>query len=201
MTTGGCARYAFSTDAHYCLDRKGYPLINYTSINPHHHLIMTNSTMDLRIVRDVDPDGIEQCIFLLTGMLVLVDPGDHDSIDRHARYFDTPTENYCRGASRLYRLVPEKASLELVSGERIPLNLEEVVRRSGFSDRDERLLVDFANHCLRMQKNRVSPARVVGVDTCGVDMRVGNSIHRRFFPAEVMTKAEAELALTGIRDD
>jgi len=199
MTTGGCARYAFSTDSHYCLDRRGYPLLNYSSTNPHHHLIMTNSTMDLRLVHRIDADGNELSLLLLTGMLHLVDPGDHENIDRYARYFDFPTENYSRGSSRLYRMIPDKACFELFSGERINLNLGKIIKKHPFTDKEELQLVSFGNQCLRAQKNTRLPLTMAGVDAFGVDIRFTERILRKPFPAEIRSIEDAELALTGVR--
>jgi len=198
MTTGGCARYAFSTDSYYCLDRRGYPLLNYTSTNPHHHLIMTNSTMDLRLVHRTDKEGNELSLLLLTGMLQLVDPGDHENIDRYSRYFDFPTENYSRGSSRLYRLVPDKACFELFSGERINLNLGMIIKKHRMTEKEECQLINFGNQCLRAQKNIQLPVSVAGVDSFGVDIKFGATIIRKNFPAEIQTVQEIELALTGV---
>lgn len=198
MSSGGCARYVFSTDARYCLDRRGYPLINYTSVNPHHHLIMTNSTMDLRLVDRMDQDGNELSLLILTGMLQLVDPGDHDSIDRYARYYDCPTENYSRGASRLYRMIPDKACFELISGQRLPLNLDAIIKRLIFTEKEELQLIAFGNQCLKCQKNMRFPMRVAGIDSFGADVRMNDVIMRWTFPTPLLTAREVELALTGI---
>jgi len=198
MSTGGCARYAFSTDAHYCLDRRGYPLLNYTSTNPHHHLIMTNSTMDLRLVHRIDKEGNELSLLIVTGMLQLVDPGDHENIDRYARYYEFPTENYSRGSSRLYRFIPDKACFELFSGERINLNPGMIIKKQAMTDKEECQLIDFGNQCFRAQKNIQRPISVAGVDSLGVDIKFGTSIIRKAFPAEIRTIQEIELALTGV---
>lgn len=174
MTTGGCARYAFSTDIEYCLDRRGYPLFIYASGNPHHHLIVTNTTMDLRLTHEVDQEGNELSILILTGMLRLVDPGDHDSMDRHFRYFGTAAENYTRGSKRLYRFEPERAGFELFSGERRALALDQLFRRNPFSRREEERLLDYCRQS--MSKNEP-----VGIDTGGIDVRKGAGFERLSF--------------------
>lgn len=199
MTTGGCARYIFSTDAHYCLDRRGHPLINYSSGNPHHHLIMTNSSMDLRLVHQTDADGNEMSLLILSGMLRLVDPGDHDSIDRYSRYYDTEVENYSRGTSRLYRFESAQACFEQFSGKRFPLTLEAIIRKNSFSEKDELSLLAFARDVLRVNKVSAETS-VAGIDGAGVDLKRQGRFYRWTFSSPVSDKEQAELLLTGMGD-
>ena len=200
MTTGGCARYAFSADAPYCFDRRGYPLIHYSSANPHHHLIMTNSTMDMRMPHRTDADGNELSLLILTGMLRLVDPGDHDSIDRHVRHFGGIVENYSRGASRLYRFAPEKACFELFSGQRIPLPLEQLIRRNPFSEREEMQLIDHAHHCVATAGKRHNlSGDIVGADAFGLDAtNQGGALSRLTFKHAVKDVSEATAAIEAL---
>jgi hypothetical protein len=178
MATGGCARYAFCLDVGYCFDRRGYTLLNYSSPNPHHHLILTNTTMTLRLPHNVDSEGNELSILIITGMLTLVDPGDHDSIDRHARYFQSITENYSRGESRLYRLVPDGACFELFSGKRLDVDLPAIVRRNLLSPREEEQLIAEKN-----TRIDTSTSTLVGMDAYGVDLRLGTELRFRPFGA------------------
>lgn len=187
MTTGGCARYAFSTDIDYCLDRRGFPLFVYSSTNPHHHLVVTNTTMDLRLPHEIDAEGNELSILILTGMLRLVDPGDHDSIDRHFRYYETAIENYTRGSRRLYRFEPERAGFELFSGERRSVPLDQLIRRNPFGRREEERLLAYCRQS--MPAGQGEPA---GVDLLGIDVRGKSGIERIAFrqpierPGDVM---------------
>lgn len=173
LASGGCARYAFSTDVTYCLDRRGHPLILYASGNPHHHLIMTNSSVELRLIYQLDRDGQEEQIMLLIGMLRMVDPGDHDSLDRHARYFGQPIENYTRGNNRLYRLEPEHVLIEHISGARTPLPLHDVVRRNMLKKSAEM-------EAIRKAQLHV-PAQILGVDALGMDGHDGRRMVRWHF--------------------
>jgi len=201
MSTGGCARYAFSSDIHYCMDRRGYPLINYISANPHHHLIITNSTMDLRLVHQIDAEGNELSLLILTGMLKLVDPGDHDSIDRHCRYYKSVTENYSRGASRLYRFIPETACFEQFSGERLPMPVASLIRRNPFSEKEELVLIDSCQQHFLKLGNPSVPVLVAGVDGHGVDLKMKDGIAYRPFAETVESIHAAELAITGLSAD
>lgn len=187
MATGGCARYAFCVDVGYCLDRRGYPLINYASPNPHHHLILTNTTMTLRLPHSIDAEGNEQSILIITGMLTLVDPGDHDSIDRHARYFQSVTENYSRGESRLYRLVPDSACFELFSGKRLNVERSEIFRRNTLSPREEAALIEGGNGT-----NGLSPPHLVGVDAYGIDTRCTKTLAFYPFDPSPMERTQLE---------
>lgn len=127
LATGGCARYAFSSEVSYVPDRRGFPLILYRSENPHHHLILSNTTMELRLVHEVDGEGNELTLVIATGMLRRVDPGDHDSLDRyHAAFHEWPDTGR-RGRDRLYRFEPDHIRLEFFSGQRIALDKERVL--------------------------------------------------------------------------
>jgi len=199
MSTGGCARYAYSSDAPYCLDRRGFPITCYSSPNPHHHLILTNSTMTLRLVHQLDPEGNEISILILTGMLRLVDPGDHDCLERHHRYFGLPIENYSRGITRLYRLEPEQVCFELFSGKRIPLGVDSIIRRNLFSEKEEKSLIEAAQlHFRRSMSGTDTGILVAGVDGFGVDVSVNRQLSHRMFPVEVANVQQAELAITGL---
>jgi len=167
MTTGGCARYAFSTDIEYCLDRRGNPLLIYTSGNPHHHLVVTNTTMDLRLPHELDAEGNELSILILTGLLRLVDPGDHDSIDRHDRYFGRPIENFTRGSHRLYRFEAERAGFELFSGQRLELSLSHLICKNPFSRKNEERLLDYCRQSVASDRN----IQFMGIDQTGIDIR------------------------------
>jgi len=186
MTTGGCARYAFSTDIHYCLDRKGHPLFVYASSNPHHHLVVTNTTMDLRLTHEIDPEGNELSILILTGMLRLVDPGDHDSLDRHYRYFEVTVENYTRGSRRLYRFEAERAAFELFSGERQNVPLSTVIRKNAFTRKEEDRLLDYCRQSMNVGKDVIP----VGVDGMGIDLRKAGGFERLNFGETITTSGE-----------
>jgi len=190
MATGGCARYAFCVDVGYCLDRRGYPLINYASPNPHHHLILTNTSMTLRIPHSIDAEGNEHSILIITGMLTLVDPGDHDSIDRHARYFQSVTENYSRGESRLYRLVPDSVCFELFSGKRLEVERSVIFRRNILSPREEKALIEQGNN----RKGWAIP-QLVGVDAYGIDMCLEKSLAFYPFDPSPMERSEMESSI------
>lgn len=199
MASGGCARYAFSMDVDYCLDRLGYPLVHYSSDNAHHHLIVTNSTMDFRIVLDAAPDGMELSILILTGMLTLVDPGDHDNIDRHSRYFDENIENFSRGNERLYRLIADQARLELFSGRQYALPLQEIIRRSTWAPGEERTLIAFGNSEICHTTDDTNMLRIVGIDGQGVDISdASNMIRRLSFQGHVDNLTDAKRALIEI---
>lgn len=186
MTTGGCARYAFSTEIQYCLDRKGHPLFVYASSNPHHHLVVTNTTMDLRLAHEIDPEGNELSILILTGMLRLVDPGDHDSLDRHYRYFDITVENYTRGSQRLYRFEAERAGFELFSGERQNLPLSAVIRKNAFTRKEEDRLLAYCRESMHARKDVIP----VGVDGMGIDLRKAGGFERLNFADAVTTTGD-----------
>ena len=192
MATGGCARYAFCVDAGYCLDRRGYPLLNYSSPNPHHHLILTNTTMTLRLPHVVDAEGNEMSILIVTGMLTLVDPGDHDSIDRHARHFQSITENYSRGESRLYRLVPDGACFELFSGKRLSVDLPALVRRNLLSSREEDSLM------AAIDRAPYAPVELVGIDEHGIDLRVGSDLRFRPFATAPVDRSALPEAIRSV---
>lgn len=198
MSTGGCARYAYSSDAGYCLDRRGFPLTCYSSPNPHHHIIMTNSTMSLRLVHQVDKDGNEISILILTGMLKLVDPGDHHSLERHHRYFSASIENFSRGISRLYRFEPDQACFELFSGKRMPLGLDVLIRKNLFSEKEENHLIHAAQAHYNRFAGKERAITVAGVDGYGVDITINGQLHHRKFPESVEKVSQAELAITGL---
>lgn len=198
MSSGGCARYAFSCDTHYCLDRRGYPLIHYTSGNPHHHLILTNSSMSLRLPHKIDADGNELSLLIITGALHLVDPGDHDSIDRHFRYFKRMAENFSRGAGRLYRFIPDGVFFELISGERQPLEINKLLKRNPFNERDESRLIEFASKHLRHLHIQAKVGDVIGIDGYGLDTEVKGTVIRKFFHTCVEAVGDAEMAITGL---
>jgi len=188
MATGGCARYAFCVDVPYCLDRRGYPLLHYSSPNPHHHLILTNTTMTLRLPHRVDAEGNEHSILILTGLLTLVDPGDHDSLDRHHRFFEVLMEHYPRGANRLYRLVPDQACFELFSGQRLNLDAPALARRNPLAAREEELLLE------RINRNIHPEQRIAGVDAYGVDQKKGPGWAFLPFPGPLTERSAVEAA-------
>ncbi len=195
MATGGCARYVFCTDVSYCLDRRGFPLIHYSSPNPHHHLILNNTTMTLRIPHRVDAEGNEHSILILTGMLELVDPGDHDSLDRHHRFFSMAIENYTRGANRLYRLVADSACFEMFSGQRLALDLDQLCRKNPLTGREEEQLVARLNEQSRQRKQPVA-----GVDAHGIDKKSGSSWVFHPFAEPLQDKTRIESAALQLLD-
>lgn len=187
MTTGGCARYAFSSDIDFCLDRKGAPLLVYASNNPHHHLVITNTSMDLRIAHQIDHEGNELSILILTGMLRMVDPGDHESIDRYHRYFGIVIENFSRGSNRLYRFEAQRAGFELFSGERKNVGIDSLIRKSIFSRKEEEKLIDYCRSSFPVDRH----GEAVGVDSGGIDFKCVSGINRLSFPAPVNTAGQA----------
>lgn len=195
MSSGGCARYAFSLDVDYCLDRQGYPLIHYSSDNAHHHLIVTNSTMDFRIVRETSPDGMELSIFILTGMLTLVDPGDHDNIDRYSRYFDVNIENYSRGCERLYRFTPSQARNELISGENNVLPVSELIRKNVWTPSQEQFLLEQGSSLLADKSANSNELCFAGIDGYGADLVESGNITRLPFEQFVDNPEEAQQEL------
>ncbi|HMP73976.1 MAG TPA: hypothetical protein PKE55_12005 [Kiritimatiellia bacterium] len=183
LASGGCARYAFSATAQLCPDRKGAPLVAYESANPHHHMIMSNSGMTLRFTLSYLPDGTEDLILILAGRLILVDPNDHDALDRYLRYFGGSLDNHSRGARRLYRLHSERAHLEQVSGASTPIPLDRLILRNPFTEKEEAALIRLLEseglpHLKRWANDPPMPPRVAGIDAFGLDLRVGDILVR-----------------------
>jgi hypothetical protein len=204
LATGGCARYAFSFDMPFCLDRRGSPLLFYASGNPHHHVILTNTTLSLRLPHHIDPDGTEQSLLLLNGRMHLVDPGDHDSLDRHYRYFEQDIENFTRGERRLYRLRIEQAFFESFDGAHTPVAPARLLRRNPFAPARERTLIVTCQRLFdAMAPGPDGPRTVVGLDSAGIDFRDAGGIRRWSFPVAVSSghEVEAALASAGILTD
>lgn len=201
VASGGCARYVFSHDTAFMLDRKGFPLVHYASENPHHHLIFTNSLMEFRVVLETNPEGDELNILIATGLLRLVDPGDHDSIDRFLRYQDLEIENYSRGTNRLYRFEPAHARFELFSGERTPIVLDTLLARNPFSAAAERRLADGFARMVRDAGSTDAACRLAGVDGHGADLVLNGNIRRVEFTAPASSPAEAEAEIAALFRD
>ncbi len=210
MASGGCARYAFSRDVCCCMDRNGFPLLAYESENPHHHLIMTNSGMTLRFDPEENPaSDSRDDVLILTGMLVLVDPGDHDAIDRYTRFFGGEIENHTRGRRRLYRFDAKRADLEVLSGERTLLPLAALIRRNPFPEKQELSLVRHTNITHRDVIAKISaaalepaehPAKVIGLDREGFDISVSGRIVRVHFAGEIESAEHARRLFEQMRD-
>lgn len=196
--------YPFGSVVPYCLDAQGQPLILISRIAQHTHNLQQDSKCSL-LVGERDAEDV-QAVGRLTVMAQarkLLDEGDvQAAADRYYRYFPEAADYHRAHDFDFWVLQPVRH--RYIGGFGAIHWLDQVTLANPFAGKAEASMIEHMNsdhanaisHYVRLTALPDTPAaQLVGIDSEGMHLRIGQGIHWLPFPSICNTPTQVREAL------
>lgn len=201
--------YPFGSVVPYCLNKEGKPVILISSIAQHTKNILSDSKVSLTVTEKGVDNGQTAGRITYIGDAEKLNSDDTESIERYYQYFPQSMDYHKTHNFDFYQISPVRIRFIGGFGEIYWLEKESFLLSNPFSFNEENSMTEHMNtdhqeamkhYCL---SNEIDYSEdrlpvMVGIDSEGFNLRVGDRIHRINFDEPVTTAVEVRKAMVAM---
>ena len=201
--------YPFGSVVPYCLNKEGKPVILISTIAQHTKNILSDSRVSLTATQSGAEDGQTAGRITFIGNAEKLDDGDTDSMARYYQYFPQSRDYHKTHNFDFYQIQPVRIRFIGGFGEIYWLEKEQFLLANPFSFDEEKSMTEHMNadhldamkhycHSNGINYSEEKLPSMVGIDSEGFNLRVGERINRISFQEPVATAMDVRKAMVAM---
>ena len=201
--------YPFGSVVPYCLNKEGKPVILISSIAQHTKNILSDNRVSITATESGIDDGQTAGRITYIGDAIKLDSDDTDSMDRYYQYFPQSRDYHKTHNFDFYVIEPVRIRYIGGFGEIYWLEKDSFLMSNPFSFEEENGISEHMNadhtdamkhycHSNKINYSEEHTPVMVGIDSEGFNLRIGDKICRINFDEPVANAMEVRKALVAM---